>query len=69
MIDLIFSVDSILTAVGMTNGLYPDNIELWGQRPELFIMIAAVVISVAVMMIFAVPVGTSVKQKTLRYKF
>src|SRR5690606_29758809 len=41
MIDIIFSVDSILTAVGMTNGLYPENVELWGQRPELFIMVAA----------------------------
>ena len=62
MIDIIFSVDSILTAVGMTNGLYPENIELWGQRPELFIMIAAVVISVGVMMAFAVPVGNFVNR-------
>lgn len=62
MIDLIFSVDSILTAVGMTNGLYPENVELWGQRPELFIMIAAVIISVGVMMAFAVPVGNFVNR-------
>lgn len=62
MIDLIFSVDSILTAVGMTNGLYPENVELWGQRPELFVMVAAVVVSVAVMMIFAVPVGKFVNK-------
>ncbi|QYJ67686.1 TerC family protein [Flavobacterium litorale] len=47
LIDLIFSVDSILTAVGMTNGL----------EGALYIMITAVVISVGVMMLFAVPVG------------
>lgn len=62
LIDLIFSVDSILTAVGMTNGLYPENTELWGQRPELFIMIAGVVISVIIMMLFAVPVGRFVNK-------
>lgn len=50
MIDLIFSVDSILTAVGMTNGL--DG--------ALTIMIAAVLISVGVMMLFVVPVGNFV---------
>lgn len=50
LIDLIFSVDSILTAVGMTNGV----------EGALYIMITAVVISVGVMMLFAVPVGTFV---------
>ncbi|RTY66625.1 TerC family protein [Flavobacterium sp. GSP27] len=50
LIDLIFSVDSILTAVGMTNGL----------EGALYIMITAVLISVGVMMLFAVPVGTFV---------
>ncbi|TDE06947.1 TerC family protein [Flavobacterium sandaracinum] len=50
LIDLIFSVDSILTAVGMTNGL----------EGALYIMVTAVVISVCVMMLFAVPVGTFV---------
>lgn len=50
MIDIIFSVDSILTAVGMTNGL----------EGALYIMITAVVISVGVMMLFAVPVGNFV---------
>jgi predicted tellurium resistance membrane protein TerC len=52
LIDLIFSVDSILTAVGMTNGL----------EGALVIMITAVVISVGVMMLFAVPVGTFVNK-------
>ncbi|KAF2519278.1 TerC family protein [Flavobacterium salilacus subsp. salilacus] len=50
LIDLIFSVDSILTAVGMTNGL----------PGALYIMITAVVISVGIMMLFAVPVGNFV---------
>lgn len=50
LIDIIFSVDSILTAVGMTNGL----------EGALYIMITAVVISVGIMMLFAVPVGTFV---------
>lgn len=50
MIDIIFSVDSILTAVGMTNGIA-------GALP---IMIAAVVIAVLIMMWFAVPVGNFV---------
>ncbi|WP_430613016.1 TerC family protein [Flavobacterium sp. JP2137] len=52
MIDIIFSVDSILTAVGMTNGI----------EGALYIMIAAVIVSVAVMMIFAVPVGNFVNR-------
>ncbi len=50
LIDLIFSVDSILTAVGMTNGV----------EGALYIMITAVIISVGVMMLFAVPVGNFV---------
>lgn len=52
MIDLVFSFDSILTAVGMTNGV--DG--------ALYIMIAAVVISVFIMMQFAVPVGEFVNK-------
>lgn len=50
LIDLIFSVDSILTAVGMTNGV----------PGALYIMVTAVIISVGVMMLFAVPVGNFV---------
>ncbi len=52
MIDIIFSVDSILTAVGMTSGV----------EGALYIMVTAVVISVGVMMLFAVPVGTFVNK-------
>ena len=52
MIDLVFSFDSILTAVGMTNGV--DG--------ALYIMVTAVVISVFIMMQFAVPVGSFVNK-------
>ncbi len=50
LIDLIFSVDSILTAVGMTNGV----------EGALYIMVTAVILSVGVMLLFAVPVGNFV---------
>ncbi len=43
IIDLVFSFDSIITAVGMVN--------------EIPIMVAAVVVSVALMMLFAGPIG------------
>ena len=52
MIDLVFSFDSILTAVGMTNGV----------EGALYIMVTAVVISVLIMMQFAVPVGNFVNR-------
>lgn len=50
MIDIVFSFDSILTAVGMTNGV--DG--------ALTIMIIAVIISMVIMMLFANPVSTFV---------
>ncbi|HKK89552.1 MAG TPA: TerC family protein [Saprospiraceae bacterium] len=46
VINIVFSFDSILTAVGMTNGL----------QGALLIMIVAVVVSVLIMMLFANPV-------------
>ncbi len=52
VINIVFSFDSILTAVGMTNGL----------EGALIIMIIAVVISVLIMMAFAVPVGRFVNE-------
>ena len=52
LIDLVFSFDSILTAVGMTNGV----------EGALYIMITAVVISVLIMMQFAVPIGSFVNK-------
>jgi predicted tellurium resistance membrane protein TerC len=56
MINIVFSFDSILTAVGMTNGI--------GNNPNdaLIIMIIAVVVSVIIMMVFANPVGRFVNQ-------
>ena len=50
LIDIVFSFDSILTAVGMTNGL--DG--------ALTIMVIAVIISMIIMMIFANTVSTFV---------
>ena len=52
LINIVFSFDSILTAVGMTNGIT-------GALP---IMIIAVVASVIIMMLFAVPVGRFVNK-------
>ena len=47
ILDFIFSIDSILTAVGMTNGL-SDN-----HNYNLILMIIAVVISIGIMIAFA----------------
>ncbi|RXP53627.1 TerC family protein [Lutibacter sp. HS1-25] len=52
MIDIVFSFDSVLTAVGMTNGV----------PGALLIMITAVIVSMIIMMIFAVPVGDFVNK-------
>jgi predicted tellurium resistance membrane protein TerC len=52
IINIVFSFDSILTAVGMTNGLYG----------ALIIMIIAVVFSVLIMMLFANPVSKFVNK-------
>jgi predicted tellurium resistance membrane protein TerC len=52
IINIVFSFDSILTAVGMTNGI----------KGALLIMIIAVVFSVLIMMVFATPVGNFVNK-------
>ncbi|AMC10474.1 hypothetical protein Lupro_04050 [Lutibacter profundi] len=52
MVDIVFSFDSVLTAVGMTNGI----------PGALIIMITAVIISMIIMMIFVVPVSTFVNE-------
>ncbi len=52
LINIVFSFDSILTAVGMTNGLHG----------ALLIMVIAVVLSVIIMMLFATPVGRFVNR-------
>lgn len=50
IIDFIFSIDSILTAVGMTTGLHPNH------NYNLVLMIIAVVISIVIMIGFANPI-------------
>lgn len=52
LIDIVFSFDSVLTAVGMTNGV----------EGALTIMITAVIISMLIMMIFANPVSQFVNK-------
>ena len=52
LINIVFSFDSILTAVGMTNGV----------KGALVIMIVAVVLSMVIMMLFANPVGKFVNK-------
>ncbi|NND15439.1 MAG: TerC family protein, partial [Eudoraea sp.] len=56
IIDFIFSIDSILTAVGMTNGV--------GEKPSdaLVLMVIAVVISIIIMMVFANPIRKFINQ-------
>lgn len=56
LINVVFSFDSILTAVGMTNGLSAD------PNDALILMIIAVVVSVLIMMLFATPVGRFVNK-------
>jgi predicted tellurium resistance membrane protein TerC len=52
LIDIVFSFDSVLTAVGMTNGV----------EGALIIMIIAVIVSILIMMIFAAAVGKFVNK-------
>ena len=56
VINIVFSFDSILTAIGMTNGISPN------PNDALILMIVAVVISVIIMMLFANPVGEFVSK-------
>ncbi|RCS27141.1 TerC family protein [Polaribacter sp. WD7] len=52
LIDIVFSFDSILTAVGMTNGV--DG--------ALIIMVIAVIVSIIIMMIFSQPINKFVNK-------
>ena len=56
IIDFIFSIDSILTAIGMTNGLHPNS------NYSLVLMITAVVISIIIMIGFANPIRRLIEQ-------
>ncbi|MFV0247465.1 MAG: TerC family protein [Tenacibaculum sp.] len=52
LINIVFSFDSILTAVGMTNGV----------NGALIIMVSAVILSMIIMMVFASPVSKFVNK-------
>lgn len=56
VINIVFSFDSILTAIGMTNGISPN------PNDALILMIIAVLVSVIIMMLFANPVGEFVNR-------
>ena len=52
LLDIVFSLDSVITAVGMISTTYGPN--------GIYIMIAAVVISIIAMMLFAGQIGAFV---------
>lgn len=54
LLDIVFSLDSVITAVGMISDQYGSN--------GIWIMIAAVVISIIAMMLFAGPIGQFVQR-------
>lgn len=54
LLDIVFSLDSVITAVGMISDQYGPN--------GIWIMIAAVIISIAAMMGFAGPIGAFVQR-------
>jgi len=54
LLDIVFSLDSVITAVGMISTTYGPN--------GIYIMIAAVLISIAAMMLFAGPIGAFVQR-------
>jgi predicted tellurium resistance membrane protein TerC len=59
VMDIIFSLDSVITAVGMVQAK-AETPE--ARRVALLIMIAAVMVAVAVMMIFARPISDFVER-------
>ncbi len=58
LVDLVFSFDSIITAIGMTNDLQKEI----GKDP-LVIIYAAVIFSMIVMMIFAKPISQFINNR------
>jgi predicted tellurium resistance membrane protein TerC len=58
LIDIVFSFDSIITAIGMTNGIAEET----GGNP-IFIIYAAVIISMIVMLIFAKPISDFINNR------
>ncbi|MCF8416224.1 MAG: TerC family protein [Crocinitomicaceae bacterium] len=58
LIDIVFSFDSIITAIGMTNGIAKET----GGNP-IFIIYAAVIISMIIMLIFAKPISDFINNR------
>ena len=58
LIDIVFSFDSIITAIGMTNGVGSET----GQNP-IVIIYAAVIVSMIVMMLFAKPISNFINDR------
>jgi len=58
LIDIVFSFDSIITAIGMTNGIAKET----GGNP-IYIIYAAVIISMIVMLIFAKPISDFINNR------
>lgn len=58
LIDIVFSFDSIITAIGMTNGLGQQT----GHSP-IVIIYAAVIVSMVVMMLFAKPISEFINNR------
>ncbi|EAQ80364.1 TerC family protein [Blastopirellula marina] len=56
LLDIIFSLDSVITAVGMVKG------DIGGVIPGIYVMIAAVIAAVAVMITFANPISNFVER-------
>ena len=54
LLDIVFSLDSVITAVGMISTTYGPN--------GIYIMITAVLISIAAMMLFSGPIGAFVQR-------
>ncbi|MES2411449.1 MAG: TerC family protein [Bacteroidota bacterium] len=61
LLNIVFSFDSILTAIGMVSNAEPAQ-GGFGHNGALIIMILAVVISIVIMMIFAGPVSKFVNE-------
>ena len=66
MLDLVFSIDSVLTAVGMVNpddytsaGNFPGTEIPW---PPLVVMSAAIILAIAVMLAFAAPLARFIEK-------
>lgn len=58
LVDIVFSFDSIITAIGMTNGMEHKT----GHNP-LVIIYAAVIVSMIIMMLFAKPISDFINNR------